>query len=201
MKLDLKKSRFAALAAVAVGLVLPASALAEYYVPPGNSAANQYTESLPSAGGESAGKGKGGGGGTKAPAESLGARNAHKLEAQGPAGEAAAEVAAETAPPTSLVVADDGAKHPAHKAGGKQHQGSGKSSGGGQSNGGGGGQTTPATVHVDQPSGSSGIGEVLAQATGSSDDGNLGLWLPLVIVLTIAASIAYRFRPHQGPTA
>lgn len=196
MKRKLKMTRFAALVAVAAGLLLPASALAEYYVPPGNSAANQYTESLPSAGGESAGKG--GGGGTKAPARSLGARNVHKLEAQGPAGEATAEVAAETAPPASLVIADDGSAKGSGNTGGKQHQqGSGTSSQGGQN---GGAATTLTNVHVDQPTGSSGIGEVLAQATGSSDDGNLGLWLPLVIVLTVVASIAYRLRPHQGPT-
>jgi hypothetical protein len=190
--------RIAALGALAAALVLPSSALAEYYVPPGNSAANQYTESLPSAGGESTGKGGGGTSAPTKPAKSLGARNAHRLEAQGPAGKATAEVAAETAPPAILQPTGSTAPAQGHSAG-QQHPGSGKPSQG-QPAGGGAGSTGEAT-HVNQPSGSSAIGEVVAQATGSADDGNLGLWLPIAILLTVAGSIAYRLRPRHGPTA
>lgn len=186
-------SKIVAFATLVAALALPAQALAEYYVPPGNSAANQYTESLPSAGGESAGKGSGGGGSTS-PEKSLGARNAHRLEAQGPAGKAAAEVAAETAPPASLVVAADRLSH--SRGGGHQSQGNQGNKGGG-----GGGASQAGTAHVSQPSGSSGLGEIVAQATGSSDDGNLGLWLPLVILATLAGSIAYVMRHRSGPTA
>ena len=86
------------LAAAIVLLALPMAAGAEYYVPPGNSAATQYTEALPTAGGDrDAAKGK-----SKAeqrsPAKVLGSRNARRLEAQGPAGRAAAKLAAETSP-------------------------------------------------------------------------------------------------------
>jgi hypothetical protein len=40
---------------------------------------------------------------------------------------------------------------------------------------------------------------VVRQATG--DSGNLGLLLPVVILATIAGSIAYRLRMRHGPTA
>jgi hypothetical protein len=182
-------------ATAAAGLALPGSALAEYYVPPGNSAANQYTEALPGAGGESAGKR---GSTIHSPEESLGKRNAQRLEAQGPAGRAAAQVAAETAPPASLVAAarrTEGAGGNGDAGGGSKQRG-----GGGTSNDGG-GNAGSAADSGGQPSGSSGLGEVLGQATGSSDSGNLGLWLPIVIVLTLAGSIAYRLRPRSGPTA
>jgi hypothetical protein len=200
-------TKVAILGAFLAGLILPASAPAEYYVPPGNSAANQYTESLPSAGGESAGKGGGGhkgggnsgGGGTATPEQSLGARNAHRLEAQGPAGEAAAELAAETAPPAGLVRADEGTE-PTPKSGGPpQRQGSGKPAHSKQQ--GGDDKAAVRIVHVNQPSGSSGVGELVAQATGSSDDSNLGLWLPILILATVAGSIGYGLRARHGPTA
>jgi hypothetical protein len=195
-------ARIAALGALLVGLALPAQALAEYYVPPGNSAANQYTESLPSAGGESSGGRGHGGGGTPTPQQSLGARNAKRLEAQGPAGEATAELAAETAPPAKLVQVDTGSSSP---AGGQAGSGNGPNNGSGKQgnaqNESGGGSGSKENHHVNQPSGSSGIGELVSQATGSGDDGNLGLWLPLLIVATIAGSIGYRLRSRHGPTA
>jgi hypothetical protein len=195
----------AVLGAVLAALALPAVSLAAYYVPPGNSAANQYTEAFPTAGGESGGKpGKG----KATPAQTLGARNAKRLHAQGPAGTAAAEVAAETAP-ASVVVAEGGStpQGGGGTAGGGSAtapggQGS-PSAGGGEvhSNGGADGGQTGASP--SGPSGSSGIGEVVRQATGSGDDGNLGLLLPIVILATIAGSVAYRLRTHShhGPTA
>ena len=190
MNLKLQIVKIAAPAALVAGLALPGSAAAEYYVPPGNSAANQYTESLPGAGGESAGKR---GETIRSPAESLGQQNAKRLEAQGPAGKATAQVAAETAPPASLV---DAARQSGEINGGGGSSGGHQQGGGNASKGGGG-----AVEVADQPSGSSGLGEVLAQSTGSSDDGNLGLWLPILILLTVIGSIAYRLRPRSGPTA
>jgi hypothetical protein len=207
------KLRIALLGAVLAALALPAVSLAAYYVPPGNSAANQYTEAFPTAGGESGGKpGKG----KATPAQTLGARNAKRLHAQGPAGTAAAEVAAETAP-ASVVVAEGGSTP--QGGGGTAGGGSATAPGGGaatapggqgspsagggeaHSNGGADGGQTGASP--SGPAGSSGIGEVVRQATGSSDDGNLGLLLPIVILATIAGSVAYRLRTHShhGPTA
>jgi len=193
MNFRLNIAKVAVLGALLAGLFLPGTALAEYYVPPGNSAANQYTESLPGAGGESAGKR---GDTIRSPEQSLGKRNAQRLEAQGPAGRAAAQLAAETAPPQSLVRAAATAGNSNGNGGDSRQQASGK-----PSQGNGAGSTSPAVASTGQPSGSSGLGEVLSQATGSSDDGNLGLWLPIVILATVAGSIAYCLRPRSGPTA
>jgi hypothetical protein len=196
-----------AAASAVAALALPAVAAAEYYVPPANSAANQYTESFPGAGGESHGKRK-----PVTPGTALGAGNAEKLEKKGPAGKAAAEIAAETAPP-QLVDHGSSGSDDTGKTGGKGQSdgksgetgngqdegesGSGAPAGGGSNGGssGGGGGNSPAPS-AQQPQGSSGFGQVLGQATGVSD-GNLGLWLPLAIVLTLIGSIAYWVRMRQ----
>lgn len=184
----------AALSAVAA-LALPSAAAAEYYVPPANSAANQYTESFPGAGGESHGKRK-----KVTPGTALGAGNAEKLEAKGPAGKAAAEIAAETTP-SQLV--DQGSGEGDGTAGGN---GQADDDGGGQGEGesgsgapgtGGGNSGNGAAAKAEQPQGSSGFGQVLGQATGVSD-GNLGLWLPLAIMLTLIGSVAYWVRMRHA---
>lgn len=199
MNVRARLSKIALLGALAA-LALPGSALAEYYVPPGNSAANQYTETLPSAGGDSAGKGKGKG---VTVAQALGAENAHKLEAQGPAGKAAAELAAETAPVIIEPSAGDNGGGGAQNTSG---QGSENNNAKGDTAGGraeiqGQAQQTVTAIPVSSSSGSSGLSSVLGQATGVSDDGSLGLWLPLIILATIAGTIAYRLRLRHGPTA
>jgi hypothetical protein len=200
MKLQRQKLTIA-LAALAAALVVPSSAVAEYYVPPANSAANQYTESFPGAGGESGGKRK-----DVHPGATLGAGNAKRLEKQGEAGKEAAEVAAETAP--AQLVESGGAGSSSNTGGGSN--GGGPSAQGGNSGGGGGGSGTgngsgsngdPAsaggerssTATVSEPEGSSGFGQVLGQATGASD-GDLGIWLPLAIVLMLVGAVAYGVR-------
>jgi hypothetical protein len=184
--------------ALAAAFALPASAPAEYYVPPSNSAANQYTESFPGAGGESGGKRKG-----ATPGDTLGARNAKRLEEQGAAGKAAAEVAAETAPPQLVSGSGgnggggdtgDGAGGGDTTAGGGSGAPSG--SGGNSSSGSGAGNGDQGTK-VEQPQGSSGLGHVLGQATGVGD-GDLGLWLPLAILVMLAGSLAYAARLRQA---
>ncbi|HEX5610382.1 MAG TPA: hypothetical protein VFX45_09870 [Solirubrobacterales bacterium] len=184
---------FVLLGAMLVALAAPAYAGAEYYVPPGNSAANQYTETLPSAGGDSGGKKQG----KATPAATLGAGNAKKLEDQGASGKAAAQLAAETAPATVPVTETSGDDPGGQAAGGGNSGGGGGdqgSSGGSKNPNNAGSGSAPTTVQVDQPSGSSGLGSVLGQATGSADDGSLGLWLPIAIIATIAGSIAYLVR-------
>jgi hypothetical protein len=201
MKTRLHILRIVLPATLALALVAPAHSLAEYYVPPENSAANQYTESFPGAGGEKGGKAK-----DVTPADTLGSRNAKRLEERGPAGKAAAEVAAETAPsqlPSSAGAEASGGSGGASGTGGTgggTGAGSGSSSGanggstssGGGASGNGGGQ--PAKV--EQPQGSSGVSHVLGQATGVGD-GNVGIWLPLVILLTLAGSMAYAARARR----
>lgn len=191
-----------AAASAVAALALPAVAAAEYYVPPANSAANQYTESFPGAGGESHGKGK-----KVTPGAALGAGNAEKLEKKGPAGKATAELAAETAPPQLVDQGNsgegDGKTGGNAQTGGKGEGegqgegGSGAAGTGGPNGGSSGGGGSGAAANVQQPDGSSGLGQVLGQATGVSD-GNLGLWLPLAIVLTLIGSVAYWVRARHA---
>jgi hypothetical protein len=146
----LRISIFAVFVTVALAL-LPGTALAVKLVPPGNSAANQYTETLPGPGGNTpSSEAKGG-----APAKVLGSSNAARLEALGPEGRAAARLAAATAP------------HPV----GKGEPGGAKA--------------------APVPSGSSGLGQVLRQLTGTSGSGGMGLLLPLVIVLAVLAAVGF----------
>jgi hypothetical protein len=202
MKTRLHILRIALATALAVALVVPAHSPAEYYVPPENSAANQYTESFPGAGGEKAGKGK-----KATPADTLGAGNAKRLEERGPAGKAAAEVAAETAPsqpPTGNGGSGDaegsngggGAGTGAGGSGGGSGSGEATGADGGSASTGGGAGDVGRSTKVDQPQGSSGVSHVLGQATGVSD-GNVGIWLPLVIALILVGAIAYAARTRQ----
>jgi hypothetical protein len=194
-----------AIAATVALLALPGSAMAEYLVPEGNSAVTQYTEGFPTGGGEKKTEGSGNKGAT--PAKTIGAANAKKLEDHGPEGAAVAEVAAETAPEAGAATPESSnhqqnsqPKHQQKQAkDGKQGKGSKDKpadSGGKQEEG----QTaTPVTSQSgDGPSGSSGIGETLAAATGSSS-GGLGLLLPLVILAAIAWGIAFFVRQRKRP--
>jgi hypothetical protein len=175
-------------AAVAL-LALPASAMAEYLVPPGNSAVNQYTETYPSAGGQKqAGKGQKT---AKHPTQVLGGRNAHKLDQQGADGRETAELAAETAPGTSAASPENG--------GGQDKRNGGGGTGGGSEAGEGAGRQQSSSG--DAGDGSSGLGSVISQATGSSSSGELGLLLPLAILVAIAWSVFYLLRQRKRPTA
>jgi hypothetical protein len=188
--------------ALTLALALPATAMAEEVVPPENSAATQYTEAIPTGGGQ---KGTGGSGGHATPAAVLGADKAKKLESQGRKGREAAAVVAATAPspppapnpaPQRSTPSSGGGSS---KAGGKakSDHGGGKSTQ--HSNG---GANAPAAerltvTHVEIPAGSSGLGEVLAQATGSSSSGQLGLLLPLLILAALAWALAFVWRQRQ----
>ena len=152
-------------------LALPAAAAAAELIPPGNSAANQYTEAYPTGGGPKTTRGE-----TPTPEEALGERNAGRLEAQGPSGGEAAAVAAATSPGGSI---------PAGR---------------GSDAGSPGGADARRGGLAEDPEGSSGLGQVVEEATGTSS-GELGLWLPLIIVAVIAWSIGYLLRQRQRPTA
>jgi hypothetical protein len=176
----------AAMAVCAAPLLPVASAAV---IPPGNSAANQYTEAFPTTGGSTPTGGKG----HTTPAKALGAKNAKRLEAQGAEGRAAAEVAAATAP-----VVRPGGSSPARGSSllhGTARSGTQPTTSAGQS-------STRVSGHPPRGSsgasgGSSGVGEVLAQATGSSSSGRLGLFLPLLIAAAIVWSVAYAFRRRR----
>lgn len=192
------------LAAMLALATSPALAPAEdALIPPGNSAVNQYTESFPTSRGnkETAKRSE------RSPKQVLGSKNAKRLESHGSDGREVAEVAAETAP-----VATEGSGGQ-EQAGGEAESATGdEGSEGGVTGGGGGGTddagpagggtaSDPTPAHVDRavadPEGSSGLSEVLAQATGSADSGETGLLLPLVIVLALAGSVAYALRQRK----
>jgi hypothetical protein len=188
-----------AISALAVSAVLaaPTAAAAGEVVPPGNSAATQYTEAIPTAGGpRRTGSGRGR---ERSPARVLGARSARELDSRGPAGRAVAEIAAETAP---AVVAE--------QPGAGEGSGSGPSSSGraderraapAQSPR---AQAAPsparqAARQAPLPGGSSGVGAVLAKATGASSSGGTGLLLPLALAATLAWAAAYILRRGRRP--
>lgn len=190
-----------ALATSVALLALPAGASAEFFIPDGNSAVNQYTEGVPSGGGEKSTKGAG----EKPvkPGQAIGAENTKKLEqAGGQEGREVAEVAAETAPPDIVAIEEE-------QTGGKQNDGEdqgnpGNNSGkGAKGNGEPDGETTAALTPTsgDGPNGSGGVGEIVSAATGGSA-GGIGLLLPLVIVAAIAWGIFYAWRKRDtDPTA
>ncbi len=190
------KSAIAVLALFA-SLILASAAAAETVVPPGNSAATQYTEAFQTAGGN-AKSNSGIGGSGKKPSKVLGAGNAQKLESKGPVGEEVATLAAETAPVSATPSGGSGhhakgtgnannAQNPGGKPAGNSGSGEGNAAGGPRPAG----STAP-----DTSSGSSGLGEVLGQATGSSD-GELGLFLPLILLGTVIWSLYYLRRERR----
>lgn len=182
------------LVAIAIATISAAPAAAapveQAPVPPSNSAATQYTETFPTSGGDKKTDQKPG---HRPPAKVLGTHNAHKLEKQGPEGQAAAEVAAATAP-RSIATPE-----PAHAP-------SAQSNGGGTGNSGGasvpqrgsdaasGGTVRPP---APEPAGSSGVGSAIGQATGLSSSGPSGPLLPLVILATVLWSLAYLWRQKR----
>jgi hypothetical protein len=158
--------------------LLPCGAAAAAPVPRGNPAATQYTEAFPTAGGQQdAEQGKGGKG--RHPEQVLGKEKAERLESQGPAGRAAAALAAETAP--AGVTSESGASGGSGHGGGMPHSGGGDSESGQPADGG------------------SGLGEVASQATGSSFSDGMDLLLPLAILGTAAWLLFYLLRRRQRP--
>jgi len=189
---------FLSLLAIAALLALPAAAGAEYLIPDGNSAVNQYTEGLPTGGGEK--DTQGAGEKRVKPAQTIGAKTTEALEKKGPEGRALAEVAAETAP-TPLPVEPDagigdsgqgssqgGDKQPAKDKGKASEAGTNT-----QSN-----ELVPVVSSGGEgPGGSSGLGEVAAAATGGSG-GGIGLLLPLIIVAALAWGVYFAWRRRDG---
>jgi hypothetical protein len=185
----------AALAAFAL-CFLPGAASAAPLVPPGNSAANQYTETFPTTGGNAEAKGKG----KATPGAVLGAGNTKKLDSKGKQGREAAAVVAATAPQpvTGSTAGEETGGEDSSVAGGGAKGGSGSGGqpdgGSAASGGGGSGSTSGDGAEAAGSEGSSGIGEVLGQATGSSSSGGIGLLLPLIVLGSIAWAVAFFLR-------
>lgn len=171
--------------AVAISmLAAPGGAGAAPVVPPENSAATQYTEAFPTAGGpkdtgHTEGRGK-----ERSPDEVLGRSRTGRLEAQGAQGRAVAEVVAETAPASLSQQSVDGKPKRSNDQGqvGKPADGS------------------DLAARTAGDSGSSGLGEVAAQATGSSSSGQMGLLLPLLIAAAVLWAAIYWSRQRKRAT-
>jgi hypothetical protein len=184
------------LLAIAIAiLILPAVAAAEYFVPPGNSAATQYTETVPTAGGHR--DSEKGGKGDRTPSEVLGKRQAQRLEEQGATGRKVAEVVAVTAPSTEVDGFAGDPNQASNGIGARQGKGGRGDDAERENSAGGGGL---AGGSGSGPSGSSALGEILAQATGASAGGQFGLLLPLAIVMTAAWALAFLLRQRNRPT-
>ena len=201
----------ALVAMLLLALALPAASVAEEAIPPGNSAVNQYTESLPTGTGNTDTE-KDGQKVHRSPDKTLGARNAKKLEAHGADGKAAAKAAAETAPSTSVSppVADSDeeavATPPAADKGNGDGGGGTADSGKQQATGDPSkakqdradtAKTVLVSTQIDEPSGSSGLGEALGEATGASSAGQMGWLLPLLIIATAVCAVAYATRQRR----
>jgi hypothetical protein len=163
---------------LAIVVALAGTAGAAQNVPPGVSGANQYTETLPGPGGNApTGGGTSSGGGTNSPAQTLGAANARKLEALGPEGKAAAELATETSSASQT--------HAKPKGAGRSSDGKGKGSGSDRSS--------------EVQNGSSGIQQVLGQITGTggSNSGGMDWLLPLLIGASVVVAATFLFTRNR----
>ncbi len=190
---------------VALALAAPADAQSEAVVPPENSAASQYTEAIPTVGGNKPGGGKSG---HRSPAKVLGTHKAQRLESHGKAGREVAEVVAATAPsstppveqaPAAQAEAEPKPSQSAEGTGsgtpaaGSQRQGKGAGGNAGAESAG----RSEGGRRTEIPGGSSGPLEVIGQATGSSSSGDLGPLLPLAIVGGIVWAAAYFRRQRR----
>jgi hypothetical protein len=198
-------------AAVFAFVALPSAAGAESVVPPGNSAATQYTETFPTPGGNaevnSTINGGGGGGSSKgshrSPEKVLGSDTARHLEEHGEEGEAVADLATEAAP-AAVSRGDSGSGgagkgERSGKGAKKKKRGAGKPVPKVALSDGRVVYRAPATVVV-VPKGSSGVSGVLSHATGSSS-GEMGVFLPLVLLAAPLCALLYlwrRRRPGQA---
>lgn len=180
-------------------------ATAATVVPPGNSAATQYTETFPTSNGE-ADVNKEIDASNLNPSKVLGKDKTRALENQGSDGKQVAIITAVTAPhpvaeePVGEETDQGSQDKKQVPAKGQGNGGNGGGNQGRQPQSNSGGRTeVPAdtSVTVAQPSGSSGIGEIVGQATGANS-GQLGLLLPLIIIGTVVVSLTYGWRQRRA---
>ena len=181
-----------ALAALVASLAVPALATAGPFIPPGNSAATQYTETFPTSGGNVEvnrphRRWRG-----RSPSKVLGPKTAHALESQGNEGAAVAALATESA---GSGVGSAAAAIPTVVAQGLAKRSGGGQSGGAGGSGGNGGGSGGAAAN-QQPAGSSGLGQVVSHATFSTS-GEMGIFLPLALLAALVWALAYTWRRRQ----
>lgn len=210
--------------ALVVFFALPSFAEADQVVPPGNSAATQYTQAFPTSGGNvvsgtSIGQ-PNGGGGHKSPSKVIGKQTTQELESQGSEGKAVAELAAEGAPETSEPEPEpedtsksgaagagkgggnsgggqSGAKHPA----GGSNQSGAKAGGGAKATHPSSTATTASTAAAEAAgNGSSGLSEVVGTATGANT-GQMGAFLPIVLLAAVVLALVFAWRRRHDERA
>lgn len=178
-------------------LLLPSAAVAAPIVPPGNSAVNQYTQTIPTSKGNKEVRQKGDG----SPSKTLGHKATKKLQKQGSDGQATAELAAAGTPAGATGGGSGSAGGSGGGAAGGSTQRGGSQGGSGGGSGAGGLTAASATKAVaGADAGKSGVGQVLGEVTGTSSSGDLGLLLPLAIIAACVWCAAYFWR-HRRTTA
>jgi hypothetical protein len=156
---------------------LTGTAIGQPVAQPGTSAADQYTETVPTSGGGAPSEGIGGGSTKKA----LGAHNAERLEAIGEDGRATAALAASTESASPSTEASP-------RGGSSGSLAAGNDGGGKQGH-------EKAATRSDS---ASALDEVLPAGTSSS--GEMGIALPLICLAAAVASIAYLLRRKRQLT-
>lgn len=212
----MRKTVLLAVVALAQLVAAHPAAAAEVIVPPGNSGAAQYTEAFPTAAGERDAQHKE----KRSPQKVLGKKESKQLQGKGADGKAVAKIVAETSPAPDAggaagsgtaagAAGRSGGESGAGGAGGGEGEakggGGGAAPGNGGGNGGsgasgggsGGGGASAQPRSVAQPAGSSGVGEVVGQATGASS-GKLGLLLPLILLGAPVWAILWAWRRRQA---
>lgn len=158
------------LAVAVLALAIPSAAVAEDAIaPPGNSAVDQYRETLPAPGG---GRLTDSGRKRSAP-RVIGKQKTKKLERYGEDGAAVVDLVAETAPGAVAVTVAGEAKQAAGEAKGAAEGVRGLAG------------------EIENESTSSALAEIAGQATGADGSGGIGWLLPLIVVLTAVGAVAY----------
>jgi hypothetical protein len=187
--------------AVAAALLAPSTAIAAGIVPPGNSAVNQYTQTIPTSRGNKEVRQ----GGHRSPSKALGPRATKKLQKQGKDGRSAAELAA-AGTPAGAVGGGSGSGPAGGGNGGATGNGGGSAATGGSAGAGGGsgaqssGGVGSAKAIAAADEGKSGFNQVLGEVTGTSSSGDLGLLLPLAIIAASVWCAAYFWRHRRTAT-
>jgi hypothetical protein len=215
MKFLPRAATVAAIAAL-MGLLTAGPAIAaSTKAPPGVSGAVQYTETLPAPGGNKTTKEIEGEDSStkKKPSEQLGAKHAAKLEALGPEGQAAANLAAdgttsgettvepEASTETEETTQPEKQKSDKKKSDKKKHKDKGgkkdKKQGGAAAGPGSqdGGPKAPMNSSGAEGSGSSNgsssVGQIADHVLGSSGSQGMGLLQPLLLLLAAIAAVTY----------
>jgi hypothetical protein len=201
--MNVSRRYLALVMAVAAALLAPPTAIAAGIVPPGNSAVNQYTQTIPTSRGNKEVRQ----GGHGSPSKALGHKATKKLQKQGKDGRSAAELAAAGTPAGAVTGGSgSGSGSAGGGSGGATGGGGGSPANGGSTGGAGGsgaqgaGGVGSAKAIAAADDGKSGFNQVVGEVTGTSSSGDLGLLLPLAIIAASVWCAAYFWRHRRTAT-